>query len=127
MLHNVPERPVISNCGSPTEKFSEFFDHHLKPIMQKGLSYTKDFIKNLKNLGTKPFNANLVTVDIVGLYPSIPHETGLRVFREVLNKQDKKPIPAKDMVNMAGLVLKNKLFELNSEIKQVSSTAGTRF
>ena len=63
----------------------------------------------------------------MGLYPSIPHEAGLRVFREVLNKQNKKPIPAKDMVNMAGLVLKNKLFELNSEIKQVSSTAGTRF
>ena len=28
-LHNVPGRPVISNCGSPTEKCSEFLDHHL--------------------------------------------------------------------------------------------------
>ena len=26
MLHNVPGRPVISNCGSPTEKYSEFLD-----------------------------------------------------------------------------------------------------
>ena len=38
-LHNVPGRPVISNCGSPTEKYSEFLDHHLKSIMQKGWSY----------------------------------------------------------------------------------------
>ena len=27
---NVPGRPVISNCGTPTEKVSEFFDRHLK-------------------------------------------------------------------------------------------------
>ena len=37
-LSNVPGRPVISNCGTPTEKVSEFLDHHLKPIMQNGLS-----------------------------------------------------------------------------------------
>ena len=52
-LHNVPGRPVISNCGSPTEKCSEFLDHHLKSIMQKGWSYIKDsgdFINKTKNL-----------------------------------------------------------------------------
>ena len=58
-LHNVPGRPVISNCGSPTEKCSEFLDHHLKPIMQKGWSYIKDsgdFINKTKNLSTIPDN-----------------------------------------------------------------------
>ena len=34
-LENVPGRPVISNCGTPTEKVSEFLDYHLKPVMQK--------------------------------------------------------------------------------------------
>ena len=33
-LHNVMGRPVISNCGTPTEKASEFLDHQLKPLMQ---------------------------------------------------------------------------------------------
>ena len=28
-LSNVPGRPVISNCGTPTEKVSEYLDHHL--------------------------------------------------------------------------------------------------
>ena len=42
-LHNVPGRPVISNCGSLTEKCSEFLDHHLKPIMEKGWSCIKDW------------------------------------------------------------------------------------
>ena len=67
-LHNVPGRPVISNCGSPTEKCSEFLDHHLKPIMQKGWSYIKDsgdFINKTKNLSTIPDNAILVTADVV--------------------------------------------------------------
>ena len=41
-LHNVPGRPVILNCSTPTEKCSEFLDYHLKPFMQKEWSYIKD-------------------------------------------------------------------------------------
>ena len=52
-LHSVPGRPVISNCGTPTEKASEFVDYHFKPIMQSGKSYIKDsgdFINKIKSL-----------------------------------------------------------------------------
>ena len=35
-LHNVPGRPVISNCGTPREKASEFLDFHLKLLMHSG-------------------------------------------------------------------------------------------
>ena len=52
-LHNVPGRPVISNCGTPTKKASAFLDYHLKPIVQKGTSYIKDsgdFINKIKRL-----------------------------------------------------------------------------
>ena len=34
-LFNVPGRPVISNCGSPIEKVSEFLESHFKGIMQE--------------------------------------------------------------------------------------------
>ena len=37
-LFKIPRRSVISNCKTPTEKVSEFLNHHLKPIMQNGLS-----------------------------------------------------------------------------------------
>ena len=30
-LYKVPERPVISNCGTRTENASECLDNHLKP------------------------------------------------------------------------------------------------
>ena len=78
-LHNVPGRPAISNCGKPTEKASEFLDYHLKSIMQRGKSYIKDsgdFINKIKSLQKVPEAAILVTTDVEGLYPSIPHEAG---------------------------------------------------
>ena len=83
-LYDVPGRPVISNCGTPTEKVSEFLDHHLKPVMQEGDSYIKDtgdFLNKIKNINAIPKNAILVTADVVGLYPSIPHQAGLKALR----------------------------------------------
>ena len=66
--------------------------------MQKDWSYIKssvDFINKTKNLSTIPDNTILVTADLVGLYPSIPHKAGIRSLREALDKQDKKSIPKK--------------------------------
>ena len=80
--------------------------------MQKGWSYIKDsgdFLKKIPNLGSIPENAILVMADVVGLYPSIPHEAGLKALREV--------------------ILKNNYFEFNRHIKQqISGPAiGTTF
>ena len=61
---------MISNCGTPTEKVSEFLDYHLKLVMQRGRSYIKDigdFLKKIKNLGSLQEKAILVTADAVGL------------------------------------------------------------
>ena len=55
-LVNVPGFPVISNCGTSTEKGSKFIDHHLQPILRSGM-YTKnsnDFLSKLKNLKKIP-------------------------------------------------------------------------
>ena len=41
-LHDVPGRPVISNCGFYTENISSFLDFHLQPLAQKVKSYIKD-------------------------------------------------------------------------------------
>ena len=92
-LFNVPGRPVISNCGSPTEEVSESLDSHLKGIMQERWSYTKDsngFIKKTKNLKDIPQDALLVPADLVGLYPSIPHEDGLKALKEARDKRENR-------------------------------------
>ena len=74
-LHDVPGRPVISNCGTPTEKASEFLDNQLMEVMQNGWFYiqdSNDFIKKIKHLKNIPDNVILATAAVVRLYPSIP-------------------------------------------------------
>ena len=48
-LYNNPGRPVISNCGTTTEKVSEFLDPHVQPVMKSGKSYVKDTGDFLEN------------------------------------------------------------------------------
>ena len=86
-LSDVTGRPVISNCGMPTEKVSEFLDYHLKPVMQDGKSYIRDsgyFLEMIYNISTLQETSLLVTADVVGLYPSIPHQAGLTALKEAL-------------------------------------------
>ena len=74
---------MISNCGTPTEKVSEFLDNHLQPIMRKGFLILRILlILLIKDIN----NAILVTADDVTAYPSIPHDVGLKALREVLDK-----------------------------------------
>ena len=84
-LHNVPGRPVISNSGYYTENISSFLDHHLQPLAQVVKSYIKDtneFLKKLCSLPKSPDGIILCTMDVVGLYPNIPHEEGLSALRK---------------------------------------------
>ena len=86
-------RPVISNYGVSTEKVSEFLDSHMQSMMRKGWSYIKDsqdFINKSRNLGKIPDNAILVTADVVGFYPNIPHNVRLRAMNEALDKEEQK-------------------------------------
>ena len=131
-LFDIPGRPVISNCGTPTEKASEFLDNQLKEVIQNGWSYIKDsndFIKKIKHLKNIPDNAILVNADVAGLYPSIPHETRLKALKEVLDKREENKISTEDLVKMAEFVFKNNYFEFNGKVKhQISGTAiGTKF
>ncbi|CAB4014607.1 Hypothetical predicted protein [Paramuricea clavata] len=71
-LVDVPGRPVVSNCGTPTERISEFVDYHINPIVKvlpTVLSDTSDFLRRLDELGHIPEGAIFGTIDLVGLYP----------------------------------------------------------
>ena len=50
--------------------------------------------------------------DVVGLYPNIPHQAGLKALKEALEKRDIKKIPTEDLTKMAEFVLNNNIFEL---------------
>ena len=99
--------------------------------MQNGASYNKDsndFEYKIRNIDI-PNDALLVTADIVGLYPSIPHEAGLSTLREALDKRTCKEIPTENLIKMVEFVLKNTFFEFDTNVyQQISGTAiGTKF
>ena len=101
-LESVPGRPVISNCGTPTEKFFEFLDFHLKPTMQSAKSYikdTSDFLRKLNELGKLLENAILVTTDVIDFYPKIPHADGLEALSAQLEEErEDRSIATEDLL-----------------------------
>ena len=132
LLHDVPGRLVISNCGYYTENISSFLDYHLLPLAQKVKSYMKDtkhFLSKLKSLGKLPQGAILCTIDVVGLYPNVPHSEGLSSLRRFLELRDNKKISSDTLIELADIVLKNIFFEFDQKsFKQVRGTAiGTKF
>ena len=131
-LHAVPGRPVISNCSYATEKIAEFLDFHLQPLSQQVKSYlkdTSDFLRKVKSLPPLPENSLLVTMDVVALYPNIPHEGGLKAIENALNRRIDRPISTDSLMELAELALKNNYFEHNSKTyKQEQGTAiGAKF
>ena len=88
--------------------------------MKSGKSYVKDigdFLEEIKSLGRIPEDAFLVTVDVVGLYPRIPHDVGLKALYEKLQERSDKKVSSADLVEIAEFVLKSNFFEFDSKIK----------
>lgn len=133
-LVNVPGRPVISNCGTATEGVSEFVDFHLQPIVRTLphiIKDTTDFLAKLENLGDIPEGAIICTMDVVGLYPHIPHEEGLLYMKETIEEfvdKFKLEVPV-DLVEIAKLILQNNYFEFDDKIyrQKLGTAIGTKF
>ena len=131
MLYNVLVRPVISNSRYYTENISAFLGYHPQPIAQKVKSYikdTNDFLCKLDALPSLPEDTILCTIDVVGLYPNIPHEDGLVAMRKAFDARDNKTVLTDSFTELAECVLKNNIFEHNTSFyKQLRGTAiGTK-
>ena len=118
-LDRVKGRPVISDCGTFTEHISEYLDHHLNQLVCQGKSYIKDtnhFLAKLGEMRKIPEGALLCSMDVVGLYLSIPHGEGLEAIREALDNREEPEIVTNTLVELASLVLENNYFEFNGRI-----------
>ncbi|KAL8622051.1 hypothetical protein ACOMHN_056536 [Nucella lapillus] len=79
-----------AKVGGPTERLSKLVDHWLQPLVQGLPSYLKDSTHLLQtlqewkmSLGAIPEEMLIVTIDVVALYPSIPHEEVTVSLREM--------------------------------------------
>ena len=62
-------------------------------MLKKIKSYikdTNDFLRKLDAIPSLPEDIILCTIDVVGLYPNIPHEDGLVAMREALDTREDK-------------------------------------
>ena len=112
----------MSNWGTPAERISEFVDYHINPIvkvLRTVLRDTLDFLRTLEELGLIPEIAMFGTIDVVGLYPNIPHEDGLESMRKVLSEFKEIVNVSEWYVNGVGLIemttiiLENNYFEFD--------------
>ena len=78
---NVPGRPIISGCGSPTDRLSAFVDFYLQPIVETLPSYikdTNDFLRKIFAIPTPlPTGTILAMIDVKSLYTNIPIDEGI--------------------------------------------------
>ena len=99
----------------------------MQPLAQKVKSYIKDtnhFLRKLKSLGKLPQGAILCTIEVVGLYPNIPHSEGLNSLRSFLELRDNKQISSDIRIELAEIMLKNNFFEFYQKtFKQVHGTS----
>ena len=103
----------------------------MQPLAQGVKSYIKDtnrFFKKFRSLPNLPDDIILCTVDVVGLYPNIPHEEGLSALRKQLDLSQEKDVTTSTLVELAEVVLKNNIFTFKEKtLKKKRSTAiGTK-
>ena len=85
------------------------------PLISSYVKDTIDFLIKLKDMDRFPEGAIRVTIDVVDLYPHIPHNEGLEAVRTILNTRTNQAIPTDDIVNLAELVLRNNNFEFDGK------------
>ena len=70
----------------------------------------------------------MCTIDVVALYPSIPHDEGLGVLRKALDSRAYWSVSTDSLMDLADVVLKNNMFEFNGRFyHQIRGTAiGTK-
>ena len=87
---NVPGRPIISGCGGPTAKLSQFADHFLKPLLNHIPAYIQDTAHLLRRIFSLnqnlPENIILITIDVKSLYTNIPNDQGIQACLDMLKE-----------------------------------------
>ena len=123
---NNPGRPVINSIECHTLEPSRFVDDHIQPVVKQILPYIKDtnhFLRKIKELGQLPEGTILCTIDVVGLYPNIPHDEGLAFLKDFLDSRADKQVTTDTLIELAELVLKNNIFEFSDKTyKQIRGT-----
>ena len=126
-----PGRPIVFSNSHPTERISQFVDHHLQPLVTKLPSYIKDtthFLNKLNSIGQLPNGVLLLTLDVASLYTNIPHNDGIQACSDFLDKRVNPTIKTTKLCDLIRMILTNNTFTFNGQhYRQINGTAmGTK-
>ena len=122
-IHKCPiaVRPIVSSCGGPTERISQFVDHHLQPFVSQIKSYLRDTKHLIQILENKrfPTKCTLVTIDVKSLYLNIPHKEGIqavinRLYFKNKNSHNLK-IPPNTLRDLLNIILTQNYFQFGEQ------------
>ena len=87
--------------------------------MNSFIKDTNHILRKTKSVCQLPEGATLCTIDVVGLYPNIPHDESLASLRRFLDGMPKKKVTTKSLVELAEAIFKNNIFQYNENLKTV--------
>ena len=124
---NIPMRPKVSFCGSPTYELSKYLTTILKPLTNESrqkLQSTETFIDAIKTVQI-PDDYKLVSFDVKSLFTSIPLQLALDCTATAIeNSTTKLPLPTDDLMDLLNLCLTSTYFQYNGKhYKQLHGTA----
>ena len=125
---NIPMRPIVSFCGSPTNQLSKYLTTVLKPLTDESrhkLQSTENFIDAIKTVQV-PDDHKLVSFDVTeSLFTSIPLHLALDCTETAINNSTiELPLPTDDLMDLLNLCLTSTYFQYNgTHYKQLHGTA----
>ena len=126
---DIPGRPIISGCGGPTAKLSQFADHLLKPLLNHIPAYIQDTTHFLRRIFTLnhdlPENIILITIDVKSLYTNIPNDQGIQACLDMLKDHNTLTSELEQHItNILTHILTKNAFTFNDEhFLQIHGTA----
>ena len=100
---NIPLRPIVSFCGSPTYQLSKYLTNVLKPLTDESrhkLQSTENFIDAIKTIQI-PDDHKLVSFDVKSLFTSIPPQQPLDYTENAIkNSTVELPQPTDDIMDL---------------------------
>ena len=116
---NIPMRPIVSFCGSPTYQLSKYLTTVLKPLTDESrhkLQSTENFIDAIKTVQVP---------DDYKLFTSIPLQLALDCTETAINNSTiELPLPTDDLMDLLNLCLTSTYFQYNGKnYKQLHGTA----
>ena len=124
---DIPMRPIVSFCGSPTYQLSKYLMTILQPLTDKSrrkLQSTENFIDAIKTVQI-PDHYKLVSFDVKSLFTSIPLQLALQCTETARQQSTVKlSLPTEDIMDLLNLCLTSIYFQYNGKhYKQLHGTA----